>query len=87
VKRRDLMRHLMNHGCVVIRDEGSHTVVRNTTHAAQSSVPDIAKSRIQLHAESASNSIYHRRQRNDLQPVVSWLSTANSFAPLLHNLH
>jgi hypothetical protein len=33
------MKHLADNGCVVVRDSGPHTIVRNTNNDAHSSVP------------------------------------------------
>jgi len=39
VKRRDLLRHLEQHGCEFLREGGSHTVYVNRTAKKASTVP------------------------------------------------
>jgi mRNA interferase HicA len=39
MKRRRLLRHLVAHGCVIVRDTGPHTVLRNPANRRQTSVP------------------------------------------------
>ncbi len=39
MSRRKLMQHLRQHGCVVVREGGRHTVVRNPANGRQSQVP------------------------------------------------
>ena len=39
MKRRDLLRHLMHHGCVVHREGGNHTVIVNRKVRKSTSVP------------------------------------------------
>ncbi|MCU0352123.1 MAG: type II toxin-antitoxin system HicA family toxin [Cytophagales bacterium] len=39
MKRADLIRHLEQHGCVFVREGGSHTVYRNPATGAFSTVP------------------------------------------------
>ena len=39
MKRAEFMRHLREHGCVVVREGGNHTVVVNPANQKQSSVP------------------------------------------------
>ncbi|MEQ1760495.1 MAG: type II toxin-antitoxin system HicA family toxin [Vicinamibacterales bacterium] len=39
MKRRDLLRHLEQHGCEFLREGGSHTVYINRTEKKASTVP------------------------------------------------
>jgi len=39
VKRRDLLRHLEEHGCEFLREGGSHTVYVNRTAKKASTIP------------------------------------------------
>jgi len=39
MKRRDLIRHLMNHGCELIREGGNHSWWGNSANNRRSSVP------------------------------------------------
>ena len=39
MKRTDLLRHLREHGCVFIREGGSHSWWGNLSHNRRSSVP------------------------------------------------
>ena len=39
MKRRDLERHLRQHGCVVLREGGNHTVFVNETTGRVAAVP------------------------------------------------
>jgi mRNA interferase HicA len=39
VKRRDLLRHLEEHGCELLREGGSHTVYVNRSSKKASTVP------------------------------------------------
>jgi mRNA interferase HicA len=39
MKRRRLLRHLADHGCVVVKEGGEHTWVRNNTTQSRSVVP------------------------------------------------
>ena len=39
MKRRDLLRHLEQHGCEFLREGGSHTVFVNKTEKKVSTVP------------------------------------------------
>ena len=39
MKRRDLVRHLEQHGCVLKREGGSHSIFLNTTNGKLSTVP------------------------------------------------
>lgn len=39
MKRRDLIRHLEEHGCIWIREGGNHTVYRHVAHQKISTVP------------------------------------------------
>jgi predicted RNA binding protein YcfA (HicA-like mRNA interferase family) len=39
MKRADLIRHLERHGCLFVREGGSHTIYKNPANGAFSSVP------------------------------------------------
>jgi len=39
MKRRDLIRHLLNHGCEHDHEGGSHTVWKNPTNGNKTAVP------------------------------------------------
>ena len=39
MKRKDLMRHLMAHGCEILREGGRHTIVVNRTARKSSAIP------------------------------------------------
>jgi mRNA interferase HicA len=39
VKRRDLLGHLENHGCQLLREGGNHTIYVNRAKAKSSTVP------------------------------------------------
>ncbi len=39
MKRLDLVRHLQNHGCVLLREGGSHSVFINRTTRKSATVP------------------------------------------------
>ena len=39
MKRRDLIRHLEEHGCQLLREGGNHTIYVNRTAKKSSSVP------------------------------------------------
>ena len=39
MKRRDLIRHLESHGCVLLREGGGHSVYTNPSNNCVSSVP------------------------------------------------
>jgi mRNA interferase HicA len=39
VKRRDLLRHLREHGCIFVREGAGHTIVRNPLNGMQTEVP------------------------------------------------
>jgi len=39
VKRRDLVRHLESHGCVLLREGGAHSVYTNRTAGNATAVP------------------------------------------------
>jgi predicted RNA binding protein YcfA (HicA-like mRNA interferase family) len=39
MKRRDLIRHLEGHGCVFVREGGSHTVYVNPLRGKVSTIP------------------------------------------------
>jgi mRNA interferase HicA len=39
MKRRELLRHLEHHGCVLLREGGSHTVFVNRAKGKSSTVP------------------------------------------------
>jgi mRNA interferase HicA len=39
VKRRDLLRHLHQHGCEVLREGGRHTVIVNRAMGKSSTIP------------------------------------------------
>jgi len=39
MKRRDLLRHLLRHGCEVLREGGSHTLVVNRITRRSAAVP------------------------------------------------
>jgi len=39
MKRRKLLRHLLSHGCVVLREGKAHTIVVNLENGRQSAVP------------------------------------------------
>jgi predicted RNA binding protein YcfA (HicA-like mRNA interferase family) len=39
MKRRELIRHLVNHGCFLVREGGDHSIWENPTNGRRSSVP------------------------------------------------
>jgi predicted RNA binding protein YcfA (HicA-like mRNA interferase family) len=39
MKRRDLIRHLVRHGCVLIREGQSHSIFENTANGRRAPVP------------------------------------------------
>lgn len=39
MKRRDLVRHLLDNNCELLREGGSHSIYVNTTNAQVSAVP------------------------------------------------
>ena len=39
MKRRFLLKHLNRHGCIIVREGGKHTIVKNPTTGAESQVP------------------------------------------------
>jgi predicted RNA binding protein YcfA (HicA-like mRNA interferase family) len=39
MKRRDLIRHLVNHGCVRVREGGDHSIWENPANRRRTSVP------------------------------------------------
>ncbi|MBA3355589.1 MAG: type II toxin-antitoxin system HicA family toxin [Pyrinomonadaceae bacterium] len=39
MKRADLIRHIQSHGCLFVREGGSHTVYRNLATGSLSTVP------------------------------------------------
>ncbi|MGH7202350.1 MAG: type II toxin-antitoxin system HicA family toxin [Planctomycetaceae bacterium] len=39
MKRRKLLQHLGQHGCVIRREGARHTIIRNTVNGRQSEVP------------------------------------------------
>ena len=39
MKRKDLIRHIESHGCVLIREGGKHTIYQNPANGSFSSVP------------------------------------------------
>jgi predicted RNA binding protein YcfA (HicA-like mRNA interferase family) len=67
MSRRKLMQHLRQQGCVMVREGGRHTVVRNPASGRQSQVPRHREIDSALTAQSASNSTCPRR-RNDTGP-------------------
>jgi mRNA interferase HicA len=39
MKRRDLLRHLRNHGCELLREGGEHSIWRNPKNDRRTSIP------------------------------------------------
>lgn len=39
MKRRDLLRHLERHGCMLLREGGSHTLYVNRARSKSSTIP------------------------------------------------
>ena len=39
MKRRDFVRHLLHHGCVLLREGRSHTIFENPTNGRRSPMP------------------------------------------------
>ena len=39
MKRKDLLRHLRQHGCVLVREGGEHSIWQNPSTGRRSSVP------------------------------------------------
>ena len=39
MKRRFLLKHLNRHGCIIVREGGRHTIVKNPVNGAESQVP------------------------------------------------
>ena len=39
MKRTDLIRHLENHGCIFIREGGSHTIYKNPSNGKMATIP------------------------------------------------
>jgi predicted RNA binding protein YcfA (HicA-like mRNA interferase family) len=39
MKRRDFIRHLTQHGCVLLREGGRHSIYKNPANAKESAVP------------------------------------------------
>jgi mRNA interferase HicA len=39
MKRRDLLRHLRNHGCELLREGGEHSIWRNSSNNRRTSIP------------------------------------------------
>ncbi len=39
MKRRDLIRHLSQHGCILVREGGEHSIWQNPANSHRTSVP------------------------------------------------
>jgi hypothetical protein len=58
MKRRDLLRHLEQHGCKALREGASHSIWSNPGLAAKRPFPAILRSKNTLHIPSAVISLY-----------------------------
>jgi hypothetical protein len=65
MKRVDLVRHLMTHGCIFLRQGGNHTVVRNPANNRNSSDHGIGKFLSRLAYAFAANWVFPILSRNE----------------------